>query len=297
MSEQDSIGVIAALGSALSWSMGAILFERLGQSLSSFSMTLLKGVVSVALLAVPAAMIGGIGDTDPHAVALLAASGVLGIAFADTFFFMALKSLGSQGIVLLSTVGQVFTIFLAVALLGERMSTRAYAAVGLILVGVTIGLLPRAQDAKRSSTKGLVFGVLSMLCMSLSVIMTKRGVASVSTIHATLIRMLAGSAGMFVTGALSGRLGEWINPFKSRGLAVRFVLAVVVITFGGFWLAVVAFKFTNVAVASSLLATEPLFVLPLSALLLKAHVGWRAIAGAMVATLGAITLCTGGAGL
>ena len=50
------IGIIAALGSAASWAIGAILFKRLGESLQSSAMTLAKQIVSVMLLAAALAL-------------------------------------------------------------------------------------------------------------------------------------------------------------------------------------------------------------------------------------------------
>ena len=115
------IGIIAALGSAASWSVGALCFNSLGESLSSFAMTLMKGAVSVLLLAALTLLVGGVSDIPIQAYGYLALSGLLGIALSDTFFFSALKELGPRAIVLLMTVGQVFTVALAVIILGERL--------------------------------------------------------------------------------------------------------------------------------------------------------------------------------
>ena len=116
-----AIGAGAALGSAASWALGAILFKKLGESLSSLAMTLVKGAASLlllglALLAVRAGIVPGIqweiiGNKD---LALLALSGVLGIAVGDTLFFEALQELGPHLLVVLILLGQVLTVVLAV---------------------------------------------------------------------------------------------------------------------------------------------------------------------------------------
>ncbi|MBK5276394.1 MAG: DMT family transporter [Desulfuromonadales bacterium] len=287
-----TIGILAALGSAASWSLGAVLFKDLGASLSSFAMTLVKGAVSVLLLGVLALVTGGYGEVGREAYLYLILSGILGIALSDTLFFSALKEVSPQVITLLFTFGQVVTVLLAVLLLGETLSLQGWAGIALIITGITIGMLTGFSGKGNSSLRGIVLGLCSILLMSFSVILTKKGLTGVSTLYATFIRMLAGTTGMLLVGAATGRLGAWVTPFRDARLLLKFTLSVAVITFGGFWLAIVAFKYTSVAVANSLISTEPIFVLPVAALLLKEKVTYQAVSGAVVATVGVIVLCT-----
>jgi drug/metabolite transporter (DMT)-like permease len=291
----NAIGIIAALGSAASWSVGALLFSRLGESLSSFAMTLVKGGVSVVLLGLLTVLLGGFSDIGPEAYYYLAISGLLGIALSDTFFFSALKELGPRAVVLLMTLGQVVTVVLAVLLLGERLPLNGWIGIVFIVSGIAIGMLPGASGPGMSTGKGIVLGLVSVLSMSVSVILAKKGLDEISTVHATLIRMLAGTAGMLLIGIATRRLRKWVMPFQDTRLMVRFFLAVCVITFGGFWLAIVAFKYTSVAVANSLISTEPIFIIPLSVIFLKEKLTPQAVVGAVIAVAGVVTLCTSGA--
>jgi drug/metabolite transporter (DMT)-like permease len=291
----NTIGVVAALGSAASWSVGALLFSRLGESLSSFAMTLVKGVVSVLLLGLPALLLGGFSDMGAQAYYYLVMSGLLGIALSDTFFFSALKELGPRAVVLLAALGQVFTVVLAVILLGERLPLNGWFSIVFIVSGIAIGIFPRSSEQGSSSLRGIAFGLISVLSMSVSVILTKKGLEGTPTLYATFIRMLAGTLGMFLIGILTFRLKKWVTPFRDPRLILQFVLAVCVITFGGFWLAIVAFKYISVAVANSLISMEPIFIIPLSVIFLKEKLTLQAVAGAVIAVTGVISLCISGA--
>lgn len=290
----NALGVAAALASAASWSVGALLFSRLGESLSSFAMTLVKGGLSVVLLGVLTLLMRGYSDIGAQAYSYLALSGLLGIAVSDTFFFSALKELGPRALVLLATLGQVVTVVLAVVLLGERLPLWGWIGVALIISGIATGIFPGGPQEGKSSLKGIVLGLLSVLSMSVSVILTKKGLDGVSTVYATFIRMLAGTLGMLLIGILTLRLRQWVTPFRDSGLMARFLVAVCVITIGGFWMAVVAFKYTSVAVATSLISTEPIFILPLSVVFLKEKLTLHAVVGAVVAVAGVIALCMSG---
>lgn len=292
MIDGNAIGVIAALGSAASWSVGTLLFSRLGESLSSFAMTLVKSGMSVLLLGLLTLLLGAFSDVGLQAYGYLAMSGLLGIALSDTFFFSALKELGPRAIILLTSIGQVFTVVLAVILLGERLPLNGWIGIAFIVSGIAIGMLPGASARGRSSSKGIVFGLISVLLMSVSVILTKKGLEGTSTVYATLIRMLAGTLGMLLMGIVTCRLKKWVTPFRDRKLMLQFFVAVCVITFGGFWLTIVAFKYTSVAVANSLISTEPIFIIPLSVIFLKEKLTSRAVAGAVIAVTGVIFLCT-----
>jgi drug/metabolite transporter (DMT)-like permease len=293
--DPNAVGIAAALGSAASWSVGALLFGRLGESLSSFAMTLVKGALSVVLLGAMTLLMRGYSDIGTQAYSYLALSGLLGIAVSDTFFFSALKELGPRALVLLATLGQVVTVLLAVVFLGERLPVWGWVGIALIVSGIATGVFPEKTREGKSSLRGIVYGLLSVLSMSVSVILTKKGLDGVSTVYATLIRMLAGTLGMLLIGILTLRLKTWVSPFNDRSLMARFLVAVFVITIGGFWLAVVAFKYTSVAIASSLISTEPVFILPLSVVFLKEKLTTRAVAGAVIAVAGVIALCTIGA--
>ena len=292
MISPNAVGIAAAIGSAASWSVGALLFSRLGESLSSFAMTLVKGAISVVLLGAMTLLVRGYSDIGSQAYSYLALSGLLGIAVSDTFFFSALKELGPRAVVLLATLGQVVTVLLAVVFLGERLPVWGWVGIALIISGIATGVFPEKSQEGKSSLRGIIYGLVSVLSMSVSVILTKKGLDGVSTVYATLIRMLAGTLGMLLIGILTLRLKKWVTPFGNRSLVVRFVVAVCVITIGGFWLAVVAFKYTSVAVATSLISTEPVFILPLSVVFLKEKLTTRAVAGAVIAVAGVVALCT-----
>jgi drug/metabolite transporter (DMT)-like permease len=114
--------------------------------------------------------------------------------------------------------------------------------------------------------------------------------ASVSAIEATVFRTLGGVAGLALWGTFRGGLEASIAPFRSLTLTRELVAAVLVSSLGGFWLFHVALKHIDVATASTLNSTEPLFVLPLAAVFLKEKVTRQAVVGALVSVGGIVLL-------
>jgi drug/metabolite transporter (DMT)-like permease len=289
--ELRALGIAAALGSAASWAVGSILFKQIGEKLSPVAMTLAKGGVSVLFLGV-ALSFTGYSHLDWQALLLLTLSGLLGIALGDTFFFEALQDIGAHVLVSLMMLGQVFTILLAVVFLNEMPTLTAWGGIVLAIAG--IGLVVSAQlsaEKQASSWRGIAFGLLSVLCMSISIIIAKFALESTSAIQATFVRMFSGTLGMFCFGASTRRLGNWVAPFQDLRLVYLFLVSVCVVTFGGFWLSLVAIKYVDVSIANTLNSTEPLFVLPLAAIFLKEKIVFKTFMGAAIATAGVALLC------
>lgn len=287
------IGVMAALASGASWALGSILFKRLGETLSPLAMTLAKGVVSIILLAI-ALCFTGIAEVAAEPLLLLAASGILGIAVADALFFDALQDLGPHALAVLMMLGMVVTPIMAVFFLGESPTPFVWLGIVLVIAGIGFVLYAKLTGDNHPSTfRGVILGTLSVLSMAVSMIIAKKGLASISAIQATFIRMLAGTTGMFLFGVLARRLGVWMLPFREPKLLGFFVLSVCVVTFGGFWLSLVAIKYIDVSIAYTLNSTEPLFILPLAAILLKERITWQALSGTVVALGGIAIICFG----
>lgn len=294
-----AIGIAAALGSAASWALGAILFKRIGESMSPLAMTLAKAVVSVIFLGL-ALLFLGISRIAPRELGMLVASGLVGIAVGDTLFFAALQHLGPQTLVVLMMVGQVITALLALLFLGERPSPKAWVGIACVIVGVAIVLWANLSgERQRSRGRGIVLGLLSVACMAVSVIFAKQGLeggANVGetmqqTMQGTCVRMLAGAVGIALFGLFTGKMGGWFAEGKNARLAGSFLFAVCVVTFGGFWLSLLAIRHVDVAIANTLNSLEPVFVLPMAAILLKEKITPLQIVGTLTALAGVIVLC------
>ncbi|MGD9009067.1 MAG: DMT family transporter [Desulfobacteraceae bacterium] len=286
------IGITAALGSAASWAAGSFLFKRIGDKVSPFGMTLVKGVIGIAFLIAALALVSSTA-IETEALLYLGLSGILGIAVADTLFFAALRDLGPVALVVFFMMGQIVTALMALVWLGEMPSFRSWVGIWVTLAGVGAVLWPKLgsnASLKRSGMRGVILGSVSILCMSASTIVAKPALESVSTIMATLIRMIAGTVSILCFGLATNRIGQWLLPMRNMRLIGRFVFSVAVVTFGGFWLSLVAIKYLDVAIASTLGATEPLFVIPLALLFFNERISMLESFGAICASVGIMLL-------
>lgn len=290
----ELIGINAALLSAASWALGATLFKQIGDFASPLAITLSKGMVSIILLSMALFFVDytAIPWQD---LSLLCLSGILGVAVGDTLFFAALRDLGPTALIVFFMSGQILTALLAMVFLGEIPPTQTWCGIAITTIGIGAVMWAKIasdQDRKTTRIRGVLLGTLFMLCMSASVIIAKPCLASVSTVWATLIRLTAGTLCILLLGICTGKINDWINPFLDKNRLILFLISVCVVTFGGFWLSLVAIKYVGIAIANTLGATEALFILPLSYFFLKERIEKIEVFGTIVATVGILLIYT-----
>lgn len=283
-----------SLLSACSWALGAILWRKLGEQLSSYSMNLGKTVIgSFGLAAI--LLFVGFEPIRARSIVLLSLSGILGIAIGDTFFFLALMQLGPRRASLMGALNPVAIAIAAAAFLGERPTPAAWAGIFATTFGVGWVLRERASagGGTESVSLGVRYGLLSVVCTAGAVLLAKVGVVSAPTVLAAWIRLLAGAAGLALWGASRSEIGDWVRPFRRGTLLAKVAVVVAVVVIGGFWLSLLALKHIDAAVAGTLNATGPLFILPMSVVFMKEKLSLRAVLGAGIAVGGVALILRG----
>lgn len=284
------IGLIAGLLSAASWAAGTMIFERIGHQVPFVGMTFIKGVLSIMLMGLLLLGYGGLQTIDLRAFGYLSLSGIIGIAIGDSLFFKSLQDLGARVQVIFFLLGQIVTCLLSMLILGEVLTLTQYLGAMILLMGVVIVIWGR-QDQHPNKLRGIVYGLLSILCFSVSAIMVKIGIREIEVVTATFYRMVFGTVFTLGFGLAAKQLPSWIAPLKRDGkLAALFVLNTVIITYGGFLLSMASFKYLSVTLASLLGTLEPVFVIIFSYLFLHETIKRKDMIGSLIAIGGLLLI-------
>ncbi|MEM9087656.1 MAG: DMT family transporter [Cyanobacteria bacterium P01_F01_bin.53] len=261
------------------------------------------------------------------AMVYLLLSGGIGIGLGDTAYFSAINALGARRALLLETLAPPMTAGLAWIFLSEQLPFMAIAGILMTLLGVAWVISERvpATDsalAKKSQNgwqTGLSVALLAVFCQASGAVLSRAALVNVAVdpLWSSLLRLLAGMAFMGMLAALQPRrLGDYcpepelkevatienapakrdwrvrwqksLTMLRSPRLLVGVALAAFFGTYLGIWLQQIALKNTAAGIAQALLATSPLFVLPMAALL-GDRISYRAIAGVAIA-LGGVWL-------
>ena len=286
------LGIIVALLSAASWAFATVVFDRIGKVVPYVGITFLKGIFSIILMIVLLIFTGGLHEIGIWEFSFLALSGIIGISVGDSLFFKSLQDLGAKVQVIFFLLGQIFTMILSLFLLGELLSLEQYIGAIILLTGIVVVIWGK-QENHPNKIRGIVCGLLSILCFSVSAIMVKMAIADVEVVTATFYRMAFGTIFTLGFGVMGKQLPSWVKPLRDKRLLALFILNVFVITYGGFLLSMVAIKLISVSLVSVLGTTEPVFVLLFAYLINKEKITKQEVIGTMITLAGLFFIING----
>ncbi len=280
-------GGLFALTSALTWAVAAIIYRKLGDRVSPWGINLGKGAIAVVFFGLLVAL-SDKSPVDNRTFLFLGISGLLSITFGDTFFLMSLVRLGPRLALMLTTLIPVATILLAVLFLHERLCFVNWLGIFFTLAGVIWVVWEQVPGNHRLPAwrAGIKYGILTIICCAVGVIFSKVVIASTSALRAALIRQVWGLGGLAVVGLNGFKMKKWLKPLAQPLLLKKLFLAAFTGTFLGTWFCLLALKYIDASIATTLNATSPLFILPLSFFFLKEKISSRAVIGSIIAVAG-----------
>jgi drug/metabolite transporter (DMT)-like permease len=284
-------GELAALTAAAIWAVSSMLYGQIGKQVTPLTLNLTKGLLAIGYLIITMLLTGERLMIAPNQWWPLLLSGLIGIAWGDTFFFMALNSIGARLTLLINILSPVITALMASLYLGEQLALVNYLGITLAVAGVAGVIFDRTQSDKspKNYWQGVLWAVLSSLSNSIASIFSRQAMLAgdLSPTVTTLVRLLAGAAGILVLmlwplilKSGSSKVSSWRS--LDRKMWLRLALVAFFSTYLGISLQQAALKYTAAGIAQTVGSTSPLFVLFYD-WWQGAKISWRSILWAMVA--------------
>jgi drug/metabolite transporter (DMT)-like permease len=290
-----NIGETAALSAAILWAFSSLLYAE--TKLTAWGMNFSKIAIAVLILVVQLAILA-LKDGTPflsasnEAWGWLAISGLIGLTIGDTCYFRSLQILGARRCLIVTTTAPVFAALLGWFLLGEVLIW--ISVLGIVTTMAGIVWVIREGDGKDeepghfpgTQRAGIFYGVVASVCQAVGGVASKIGMEDLGALEATFIRMLL--AGVFAGAVIGvqGNLGKTISQLVRWELMRKFLPAVLCGTWLGVWFSQVAFKNADVGIAQTLLATCPLFAIPMVRIKYGAKITTTAMTGSIIAVVG-----------
>lgn len=294
MNDWYYLGELAALTAALLWAVSSTIYSWVGIRVPPVMLNFYKGVVAIALISLTLWWRGeGIGNIEAPGITYLLLSGVIGIGLGDTAFFLALNSLGARRTLLLETLSPSLGGLLAWFWLGESLGFTAWVGILLTTLGVAWVISERTVarvNHHSTPTLGMIWGVGAALAQAIGSVLSRFALvqSDISPLWSTLFRLSAAVTCLIPLLLLNQGSNKINTPSWSFRLIGIIILTACGSTYLGIWLQQTSLKFTPVGVAQTLLATSPLFILPI-AHCLGEKISLRSTLGAFLA-LGGIAL-------
>lgn len=276
------IGEALALASAAAWAVGVILARQLGAHLPPLALNLLKnGLVLTVLAPITLFVYAGQWPSLPATdLALVLASGVLGIAVADTLYFRALNELGAGRMGVIGNLYSPLVLLMGFVWLDERLGAQQWLGFGLVALGVLLVTRPSAKAARTPARtlRGVVIGMIAIALMALAIVMVKRVLEGQPLLWITTLRLSGAVAGLVLIAALPAMRRH--VAFDAGQVAWPRLVAAALVGQGLSmlcWLG--GYKFTSASVAAILNESASVFLVVLAALWLREPLGRRGVIG------------------
>ena len=234
-------------------------------------------------------------DLSKNQIINLAISGIIGLVIGDTFLFKAFTMIGTRLSMLLMSLTPAMSAILAYFFLGERIVFLGIFGMIITLFGIILVVFDRKEKDVSHSKRGLgiLYGILGAAGQALGLIFAKFAFeeSDINGFLATFVRLFAAA---ILILPLSVLLRRYKNPFKlyksdSKGLALIFG-GTFFGPFLGITLSLVSIAHTKVGIASTLMATVPVIMLPIGKFVFKDHITLKAIIGSVIAVAGVAIL-------
>jgi drug/metabolite transporter (DMT)-like permease len=294
------LGEFAALGTAVCWAFSALAFSAAGRRMGVLPLNLIRLVMALGFLALATWALRGLPlpvDATPRAWGWLAVSGLIGFVFGDLCLFRAYVLIGPRIASLMMSLAPLLTALIGWLVLRETLTGRDALGVALTIAGIAWAVLERSPPAEGAAPHeprvwiaGLALGFCGALGQAGGLVLSKLGMGGYDPVAATEVRVIAAIAGYAL---LLSAARAW--PRVAAAMADRRGLAFSAAgaffgPFLGVSLSLFAVRHTVAGVAASIMALQPVLIIPLVVVLHRERVGAGGMLGALVAVAGVALL-------
>lgn len=292
------MGETAALATAFLFAITALIFAATGRLVGPQVTNRVRLIFGLILLAI----LNFVLFREPFPLSAasshwiwLGLSGVIGLSLGDAFLLLSFVAIGPRiGILLLSSA-PIFASIIAWVFLGETLTALQIIGIVLALLGIAWVVMSHEEPPdtphghKRS---GVFYGLLGGLGQAVGLVLSKQGMSgNFDPFQANAIRMLAATIFTWLWTIFQGQGSATVAALRWKPESIRLLaLGALVGPVLSVSASLLAVQHADVGVASTLMATSPVILLPISHLAFKEKVSWEAAAGTIIAVAGVAIL-------
>lgn len=290
------IGELSALMTAILWAGTAIAFTEAGKIVGSYVVNISRLVLATVYLIITILIFNLNFQISWEQIYLLGLSGVIGLVFGDGFLFKSFQYIGARLSMLVMTLAPPFAAFSAYIYLGEALSSWGILGIVITISGVSIVVFKRSEqptDDYKKNNIGYLFAFLGAVGQAINLIFAKEAfqLGEINGFVATFYRMVPSIPFMYFLGFLYRKRRNSIWILKEKKDALKYIIIGSIIgPFLGITFSLIAIANTFVGVASTLMSTVPIVMMPIVIFYYKEKLSTISIVGAFVAVVGVAIL-------
>ena len=286
------MGEFFALITAIVWAMAVILFKKSGENVHPVALNLFKNILALTLF-IPTVYIFGENLFRSAAISdysMLLLSGFMGISLADTFYFIALNSVGAGIVAITACLYSPFIIALSMTFLGERLAGLQFIGVALIILAVIFATYTKKEShiPRNYLIRGIFFGALGTFLNAVAVVMIKPILNTSPLVWVSTYRILGGLIGMILILIFLRERSNILSSLKIRKSWGFLVSSAFMGAYLSMFLWLAGMKFTLTSIAAALNQTSTIFIYILAIFFLKEKFSYRKAWGVAIAMIGVL---------
>ncbi|MGF7139319.1 DMT family transporter [Roseimarinus sediminis] len=286
-------GELAGLATAVCWTATAMSFQVASRRIGSVSVNLIRLVLAFLFYVAYTKIFMNQWlpfDAPLKAWIYLSISGVIGFVLGDFFLFKSYEFISSKISMLIMTMAPPIAALLGWFMMGEGFSWLNSLGMTLVILGVSIVILKKDVEngikKRRYPLKGILFAFVGAVGQGVGAVFSKIGMGDYDPFAASQIRVITGIAGFAIMITLMKRWKMVNAGIRNKQASKALLIGSFFGPFLGVSLGMVAFQHTSVGIASTLMATVPVFILLPSHLILKEKLTLNEALGALLAVAG-----------
>ncbi|NLO20264.1 MAG: DMT family transporter [Ignavibacteria bacterium] len=269
------IGELSALLTAFFWSVSPFFFTNVILKVGSINLNIYRLALAEALLFLTIILFNIDYSISTQQIVLLSLSGVIGLVIGDSFLFASYKRMGPRLTVLIMSFNPAVAAILAFFILGELLSF--VNIIGMLTTMLGIAIVVQERDTGNSklfkvTRKGVFFAGMAAIGQGFGLIPAKIAfeLGEINSFLATFVRIAAAIA-CFIPYFLlkKSSIATLKSSIKDRKIVGMTLLGSIIGPYLGVTFSFIAIMHTKIGIASTLMATMPIMMLPLSYLVYK----------------------------
>lgn len=294
---QSHLGVLAALATAICWTITAVAFEAAGKKVGSLCVNLIRLFIAFILISIFNFFTRGIffpTDASGFTWIWLLISGLIGFVIGDLFLFQAYVEIGSRVSQLIMSIVPPITAVTGYILMNEKITLLGFIGMLTTIAGIALVILTKDSDDKKVTfshpIKGLLYAFMGALGQAFGLVFGKFGMGSYNPFAATQIRIIAAILGFCIVITATKNWNNIYSALKDKNAMKCMSIGSFFGPFLGVSLSLLAVQHAPTAIVSTITSITPILIIPAAIIIFKEKIASKEILGSIIALIGVTLL-------
>lgn len=288
------LGEIAGVVTAICWTASALSFSLATRRAGSLAVNIGRLVLAMGMFLLWSKVMRGYwtpSDASPEAWKWLSISGLVGFVAGDYCLFKSYSYQSAKLSMLIMSLAPPVAALAGAIILHEKLTWLNGLGMILVLSGIAIVILKRPDSETNKSRfnypiKGLLLALGGAIGQGVGAVFSKLGMGNYDPFASSQIRVITGILGFIVIITLARQWHPIAFSLRNNNAVKPLLIGSFFGPFLGVSLSLLSFQYTSVGIASTLIATVPVFILIPSVIIFHEKLNWKEIAGAFLAVIG-----------